>query len=236
MKYGSQANRRDRPRRATKRGKEAAMSRKPDPAKRALILIDVQNDYFDGDLLRIAYPPASQTLPNLLRAARAAVEAGIPIVAVRQLAPEASPVFAAGSRGAALVDSVAALPLALVVDKVLPSALAGTTLPDWLRAQDIGTLTLAGYMTQNCVESTVRHALHEGYEVEVLADATGAVSYANRQGFASAETIHKTSLVVMQSRFAAVMDVAEWLDVLAGRSQPARDTVFGSALKARARA
>jgi nicotinamidase-related amidase len=212
------------------------MTEKPDPTKRALILIDVQNDYFDGDLLHIDYPPTSLTLPTLLRAARGAVEAGVPIVAVRQLAPETSPVFAAGSRGAALVDAVAALPLALIVDKILPSALAGTALPDWLRAQGIGTLTLAGYMTQNCVESTARQALHEGYEVEVLADATGAVSYANEQGFASAETIHKTSLVVMQSRFAAVMDAAEWLDVLAGRSQPLRDSVFGSALKARARA
>jgi nicotinamidase-related amidase len=206
-----------------------------DPNKRALILIDVQNDYFDGDVLRIKYPPTAETLPNLLLAARAAAEAGIPIIAVRQLAPENAPVFAPNSRGGALHDAVAALPLALVVDKILPSALAGTALPDWLRAKKIGRVTVAGYMTQNCVESTVRQAAHDGFEVEVLADATGAVSYANAQGFASAETIHKTSLVVMQSRFAAVMDTEQWLDVLAGRATPLRETIFDSVRRAHAK-
>jgi nicotinamidase-related amidase len=214
--------------------KETPMSDTPalDPRKRALILIDVQNEYFDGGL-QIEYPPREISIANILRAAQAALAAKIPVVPVRQNAPKESPLFATNSHGWALHDSIANLPHALVVDKILPSALAGTPLSAWLRAERIGTLTIAGYMTQNCVESTIRQAAHEGFEVELLADAAGAVSYANAQGYASAETIHNTSCIVMQSRFAAVMTTQNWLDVLAGRTAPLRENIFDSVRQAR---
>ena len=60
------------------------------------------------------------------------------------------------------------------------------------------------------------------FEAEFLADAAGAVSYANAQGHVSAKTIHETACVVMQSRFAAVMTTDEWLAILAGRAAPPR--------------
>lgn len=201
---------------------------------RVLVLIDVQNDYFEGDILRIAFPPIEDSFAQILLAAKAAVEAKIPIVAVVQRAPKESPVFAAGSRGAALHDAVAALPLAKIVEKDLPSALASAALPDWLRENGIKTLTLAGYMTQNCVESTARQAAHDGYQVEILADATGAVAYRNAQGFASAQTIHQTSLIVMQSRFAAVLSTQDWIAGLKTGAAPLRETIFQSAIAGRA--
>ena len=140
----------------------------------------------------------------------------------------------AGSRGAALHDAVAALPLERIVEKDLPSALASAALPDWLRENGIKTLTLAGYMTQNCVESTARQAAHDGYQVEILADATGALAYRNAQGFASAQTIHQTSLIVMQSRFAAVLSTQDWIAGLKTGAAPLRETIFQSAIAGRA--
>jgi nicotinamidase-related amidase len=70
---------------------------------------------------------------------------------------------------------VASRPRAHYVEKSLPSAFAGTDLADWLTAHDIDTIVIAGYMTHNCDDSTVKHAVHAGLAVEFLVDATGAV-------------------------------------------------------------
>lgn len=204
-----------------------------DQARRALILIDVQNEYFSGGL-RIEYPDPAMSLANIVRAGEAAAAAGIPIVVVQQSAPPDYPVFARGSSGWALHPAVAALPCAHHVDKALPSALAGTDLGPWLHEQGIDTLVVAGYMTHNCNDSTIRQAVHEGWAVEYLHDASGSVPYANRAGSCSAETIHKAFLVVLQSRFAAVMSTDEWIAALASQVPPERDNILASYRRARA--
>jgi nicotinamidase-related amidase len=115
----------------------------------------------------------------------------------------------------------------------MPSALAGTLLPGWLRRHGIDTITVAGYMTHNCDDATIRHAAHAGLSVEFLSDASGSVSYSNRAGDASADEIHRVFTVVLQSRFAAVMTVDEWIAALRTGVAPERDDIFGSAQRAR---
>lgn len=203
--------------------------------KRALILIDVQNEYVTGNL-PIEYPDVRLSLDNIFLAADRAVSAGIPIVVVQQSAPPDAPVFAKGSAGWELLPGVAALPMAHYVEKSLPSALARTDLGDWLRQRGIDTLVVAGYMTQNCNDATIRQAVHEGWSVEYLHDASGAVAYANRSGRASAREIHDTCCVVLQSRYAAVLSTTEWLDAIETGRLPERDTLFGSNLAARMKA
>src|SRR5687768_16445787 len=66
--------------------------------KRALVVIDVQNDYF-ADGLPIEYPPVARTLPNIGRAMDAARAAGVPVVVVQNTAPAGSPVFDKGTPG-----------------------------------------------------------------------------------------------------------------------------------------
>jgi nicotinamidase-related amidase len=177
---------------------------------RALIVIDAQQDYATGGRATIAYPPLETSTANLATALSAAAAAGIPLVVVRQVSPAGSWAFAEGSPGAHLLPQVAAAPAALVVDKRLASALAGTDLDAWLRAHRIDRLTLAGYMTQNCVESTARHARHLGYTLEVLSDATGTVGLATAAGELSARQVHQAALVVMASGFAAVGSTQGW--------------------------
>ena len=93
--------------------------------RRALLVIDVQNEYFDGNL-PIEHPPVAGSLPRILRAMDAAQAAGVPVVVVQHLAAEDAPVFAAGSHGAALHPQVAARPHALSLEKRQASAFAGT--------------------------------------------------------------------------------------------------------------
>jgi len=206
----------------------------PSSPRRALIVIDVQNEYVTGDL-PIEYPDVNVSLANIGRAIDAATRHNVPVVLIQNIAPATSPLFARGSAGAALHDVVASRPHAQVIEKSMPSAFAGTGLADWLSAHEIDTIVIAGYMTHNCDDSTVKHAVHAGLAVEFLADATGSVPYENRAGYASAEDIHRVFTVVMQSRFAAVLSTDEWLDALETGVAPVRDNIYTSNQKARAR-
>lgn len=198
----------------------------PSP-RRALVVIDVQNEYVTGGL-QIQYPPVSSSLHNIGRAMDAAHAAGIPVIVIQQTSPADAPLFAVGTPGWALHDTVARRPHDHYQRKLLPSAFAGTDLAEWLAQQQIDTLTVAGYMTHNCDDTTVKHAFDRGMQVEFLHDASGTVPYANRAGFASAEEIHRVYSVVQQSRFAAVLSTDEWLECTATGRVPERDTIHAS--------
>ena len=61
--------------------------------RRALILVDVQNQYFDGPLA-IQYPPRDVSVQNIVRLIDHAEKKGIPVVAVQHTYPAGAPVFA----------------------------------------------------------------------------------------------------------------------------------------------
>ncbi len=201
-------------------------------SNRALVVVDVQNEYVSGNL-PIAYPELGQSLNNIGLAMDLAAATGIPIVVVCQVAPEGSPIFARGSYGFALHEVVASRSYDHLVEKTLPSAFAGTDLADWLADRAIGTVVIVGFMTQNCDESTARDALHRGLAVEFLSDATGTVALANQAGSISAEQLHRAVLVVLQSRFAAVATTQEWVDAVSNGAALERSNIFASTAVAR---
>lgn len=195
--------------------------------RRALIVIDVQHEYVDGNF-RIEYPPVESSLPNIERAIDAAHEQNIPVVAVQHVLPSDAPIFAEGSKGAQLHPSVADRPYEYLVTKTLPSVFSQEHFDQWLKANDIDTLTVIGYMTHNCNDSTIREAMHRGYQVETLHDATGSLPYKNNAGFASAQDIHRVTLVVMESAYAAVMSTQEWIASLSSGAIAPRDNIYFS--------
>ena len=195
--------------------------------KRALIVIDVQNEYVTGNL-QIEYPDIRSSLAHICKAMDAAKAYGIPVVAVQQFASPQSPIFAEGSHGWDLHETVKTRSWEHKINKKLPSAFAGTDLAEWLAENRLDTLSVAGYMTHNCVDSTVKQAFHSGLNVEYLQDASGTLSYANKAGYAAAEEIHRTFGIVMQARFAAVMDTEEWLQLISGNGTAERDDIYRS--------
>ncbi|CAN7491578.1 cysteine hydrolase [Trinickia sp. LjRoot230] len=203
--------------------------------RRALIVIDVQNEYVTGDL-PIEYPDVHRSLANIGRAMDAARAASVPVIVVQNIAPPDSPLFARGTDGAELHPVVAGRPRDHYVEKSLPSAFTGTDLAQWLAAHEIDTLTVVGYMTHNCDASTIVHALHMGLKAEFLSDATGAVPYENSAGYASAEDIHRIYSVVLHSRFAAVADTDAWIAAVEANAPLERSTIYASNQTARARA
>ncbi|WP_308211473.1 isochorismatase family protein [Actinomadura rupiterrae] len=129
--------------------------------------------------------------------------------------------------------TVAQRPSDLLIEKALPSSFAGTGLAEWLLERGVDTVAIAGYMTQNCDESTARDAVHRGFAVEFLSDATGTLKLANQTGSIEAKELHEAVLVVMQSRFAAVATTKEWIAAIDSGPELERSGIYASTTAAR---
>ena len=97
------------------------------------------------------------------------------------------------------------------------------------------SLTVVGYLTHNCNDSTIREAMHRGYRVESLHDATGSLPYKNNAGSATAAEIHRVTLVVMESAYAAVMSTDDWVAGLGRTTQASPDNIYASNQRAMGR-
>ena len=195
--------------------------------RRALVVIDVQNEYFDGPL-EIHHPPRAESLANIAAAIDAATAAEVPVVVVQHSAGDAAPVFNPSRPGFALRPEVEDRRTGswLSITKQSGSVFAGTELLGWLSEHSVDTVTFVGYMTNNCVIASAAAASDLGVTAEVLSDATGAINIANDAGYADARTVHTTLMALLHSNFAAVSSTATWTEALqAGAPLPKSDLV-----------
>jgi nicotinamidase-related amidase len=179
--------------------------------KRALIVIDVQNEYFDGKL-PISDPPSETSLANIGRAMDAASEAGVPVIVVRHgdSDPDAA-IFLEGSHAWELHPEIERRPRDFLIDKTLPGSFTGTELESVLADAGVDTVAITGYMTHMCVDTTSRQAAHRGLGVEILNDATGTLPLENSGGTAKGEELHRSTLVAQGQFFADVLSTDDWL-------------------------
>ena len=193
--------------------------------RRALIVVDVQQEYFDGPL-QVQHPPREESLAHITRAMDLAVEHDLPVVVVQHEYPEGAPVFAVGSPGWALHPEVEErlVPSWKRVTKVNGSVFAGTDVAEWLKGEGVDTVTIVGFMTNNCDLASAVEAEGLGLAAEVLSDASGAIHLANEQGTVSAEVLHETLMVLLHSNFAAVATTDAWAEaVRSGEALPKND-------------
>jgi nicotinamidase-related amidase len=179
--------------------------------KRALIVIDVQNEYFDG-ALPITDPPSATSLANIGRAMDAATAANVPVIVVQHSDSEPdAPIFREGSHAWELHRDIADRPRDHLVTKGLPGSFTGTQLGDILTAAGVDTISITGYMTHMCVDTTAREAAHRGLGVEILNDATGTLNLSNSGGAATGEELHRATLVAQGQFFADVLPTEAWI-------------------------
>ena len=175
----------------------------------ALLVIDVQNEYFTGKI-PVTYPHGS--IVNILQAMDAAHAAQVPVVAIQHSNRAAGAVtFVPGTPSWDLHPDVRKRPHDLLIEKTLPGSFTHTDLGSWLKDRGISSVTIAGYMTQMCCDTTARQAFHRGYGVKFMSDATGTLSIANSAGAISDADLHRAILVTQQMRFSQVMTTAEWI-------------------------
>lgn len=176
---------------------------------RALLIIDVQREYFEG-AFPIRHPVGH--LDAILDMMDAANKVKIPTVVIRHHQPDPeSPVFRQGSDLWQLHDEVESRPRDVLIDKQLPGSFTNTPLDDLLREKKIDTVSIVGYMTQVCCDTTARQAFHRGYNVEFLRDATGTLDVQNKAGSVTAEQLHESILVAQQMFMSDVIDKETWL-------------------------
>lgn len=178
--------------------------------RRALLVIDVQNEYFTGKL-PISYPENS--FEHILEAMDAAAEnEDCLIILVQHTAPAIdAPLFARDTDSWQIHPDVAERYHDMVIEKHMPGSFTGTGLEECLRSCKVDAVTICGYMTHMCCDSTARQATHLGFKVEFLSDATGTVDISNNAGAVSAEELHRAILVTQASRFSRVTTTAEWI-------------------------
>ena len=201
---------------------------------RALIVIDAQQEYFDG-LLPIEYPARDDSIASIKTAINTAQQTGTPVVLVQHELPAEAPVFASGSVTWQNHPEVAAHEnvAAKRISKQFASIFADTDLEAWLREQGIDTITLVGYMTNNCVIASAAAAEPLGFAVEVLNDATGAIDLANDAGTAPARKVHETVMALLHSNWAAVTDTETWATALRAGEPLTKSDLITSAAQGR---
>ncbi len=173
---------------------------------RALLVIDVQNEYFTG-ALPITHPVGH--LNQMLEVVDHAAAKNVPTVFV-QHHETSLPIFQRGTDGWNLHPELEGRPRDLLLEKALPGCFTNTSLKEWLEARKIDTLTIAGYMTHICCDTTARQAMHMGYKVEFLSDATGTLALDNQAGKVTAEELHRSILCAQQHFISEVIDRKTW--------------------------
>jgi nicotinamidase-related amidase len=176
---------------------------------RVLIVIDVQKEYFTGKL-PVTYPPES--LENILNAIKSAQVNEIPIILVQHTnLVEGSVTFVKKTEGWELLPEIKNSQYDHLIEKNLPGSFTGTDLEKWLRENNIKTVTISGYMTQMCCDTTARQAFHRGFNVEFLSNATGTLRVSNYAGTVTDEELHRSILVTQAMRFSDVLTTNDWI-------------------------
>lgn len=169
-----------------------------DPAKTALVLIEYQNDFTsEGGAFHDAVKPvmeSTQMLPKTVELVEKARAAGVTIMHVpisfipgyfeitqhpygilKGVVDNSA--FIKGEWGSAIVDDLAPQQGDIVVEgKRGLDTFASTNLDFILRSKGITTMIIGGFLTNCCVESTMRTGYENGYNVITLADGTAATS------------------------------------------------------------
>jgi len=179
--------------------------------KTALLIIDIQNDYFPGGKMELVGSiEAAAAAARLLAAFR---KQDWSVFHVQHIAVQPNPTFfLPGTSGADINDSVAPLPSEPIIIKHFPSSFRNTNLLDQLRSAGVDTLLICGMMSHICVDTTVRAAFDLGFSCIVTHDACATRELSFNGVTVPAEQVHASYMAALGAVFAKVMGVDEILD------------------------
>ena len=179
----------------------------------ALLLIDIQNDYFSGGRMALSGPEAAaDRAATLLTRARAL---GQPIVHVRHVSDRPGATFFLPDTDRALIHhSVEPAPGETVIEKHHPNAFLDTTLDRHLEALGATRVVIAGMMTHMCVDSTTRAASERGFDCVVASDACATRDQVFNGVHVGADQVHAAFLAALDGTFATVGSTSQVLEQL----------------------
>lgn len=176
----------------------------------ALLMVDIQNDYFPGGTMEVeGANRAAMEAAALLAAFRAK---SLPVVHIQHIAARpGATFFLPNSVGAEIHLSVRPVPGEPVFQKHFPNSFRETPLLEHLRKENISRLAIAGMMTHMCIDTTTRAAADLGFTCFLAHDAcaTRALSFNSVQ--VAAENVQTAYLAALNGLFAKVMSSSELL-------------------------
>ena len=174
-------------------------------ADQALLIIDIQNFYFEGGSLPLTGPvEAARQARRVLDRFR---ERRQPVIHVRHM-PASGP----ATEQYAIRPEVAPLPGEKVVEKRYANSFRDTQLLEVLRGLGVKRLVIVGMQTHMCVEAAARAAADRGFEVTVVADAcaTRPLEYGGVQ--VPAAQVHASTLAALKGTYAKIVTADELLN------------------------
>ena len=170
----------------------------------ALLIVDIQNDYFPGGAMELEGADAAGA--KAAHALDSFRKKEMPVVHVRHLSTRpGSTFFLPGTKGQEIHSSVAPVAGETVIEKNFPNSFRGTPLQKRLEELAVRELVVAGMMTHMCVDATVRHAADLGYKITLLGDAcaTRAQKYGDES--VPARQVHAAFLAALNGFYAKVI-------------------------------
>jgi nicotinamidase-related amidase len=177
----------------------------------ALILIDIQNDYFPGGTMElVGMTNASDNARTVLDSFRAG---NAPLFHIQHLAarPDAT-FFLPGTDGAEHHSAVAPQSGETIIEKNFPNAFRATDLERQLRGAGIAQVTIVGAMSHMCIDATTRAAFDLGFECTVVEDACATRDLEFNGKTVAAAEVHTSFMAALAAPYATVMSTANYLD------------------------
>jgi nicotinamidase-related amidase len=175
---------------------------------RALIVVDIQNDYFPGGANPLHGPEAAaQHAAGLLEAFRTA---GDPVVHLQHVWDEPDATFMRpGTPGVEIHPTVAPADGEEVLQKAWPNGFRDTGLESLLRERGVEQVVVCGMMTAMCVDATVRAAVDLGFETTVAHDACATCDLQFDGQAVPAPAVHAAFLAALADGYARVVPASE---------------------------
>jgi nicotinamidase-related amidase len=177
----------------------------------ALVVIDAQEGIKDGAHWggNRNNLDAEKNIDTLLRHWR---KLSLPVIVVQHCSVSKASPFRPEHPGNKLMDFVTLGPGERLIQKSVANAFVNTDLLQYLNDQDISSLVITGFVTNNSVEATARYAGDVGFKTIVIADATACFDKVGLDGKRySSSVVHQLSLANLKGEYAAIMHTKEML-------------------------
>jgi nicotinamidase-related amidase len=189
---------------------------KPAPYETALLLVDIQNDYFPGGKSEIeGSVDAGMRAGELLALFR---RMKLPVVHVQHVSTRpGATYFLPDTEGVRIHESAAPIAGEIVLQKHYPNAFRDKQLLTQLGLMHVARLVICGMMTHMCVDATVRAACDYGFECVVAGDACATKALAREGRTVEAPDVHAAFLAALDGTYAKVLRASEIGPLLSSR-------------------
>lgn len=172
--------------------------------KKALLIIDIQNEYFKGGNIELYQP--EEALRNTKLVLQNFRENGNPVFYIRHInINDNAHSFNLNAFGSKIHEEIVPIPGERVLIKHRPNSFYQTGLDEVLKEEKITNLIVCGMMSHMCVDTTVRAAKDLGYEITVVEDACTTKDLIYHDQKIEAKTVHNAFMAALSGAFAEMV-------------------------------